>query len=320
MSCATTGAVRLGPGSASLPRGCRRLAAASRDTRVDGLATPRAPAPSCIAPRRPTAVRRLGRADVRPQGLSPRRHAAADECRLRSPGAAGMVGRRTDRAGLPGRPVHPGGLGTGAQTGWAHSVAEREAGLPASPHPSMVRMARCAPPSRHPAPSRGSARGAPPWRRPSCTLAPGSANCWQAASQGTYWRGTHTSSGASRWRAGTRWETNPRHDLRNPVIRRRSPSWLDGDLLRSRSPDGIRTRATALRGRRARPLHNGALQEEPSAEGASGLAGVPGLEPELAVPETAGLPITPYPMGSRVVTPLSVYTGPRRPPGRSERS
>ena len=25
------------------------------------------------------------------------------------------------------------------------------------------------------------------------------------------------------------------------------------------SPDGIRTRATALRGRRARPLHNGAL-------------------------------------------------------------
>ena len=25
-----------------------------------------------------------------------------------------------------------------------------------------------------------------------------------------------------------------------------------------RSPDGIRTRATALRGRRARPLHNGA--------------------------------------------------------------
>ena len=27
----------------------------------------------------------------------------------------------------------------------------------------------------------------------------------------------------------------------------------------SRSPDGIRTRATALRGRRARPLHNGAV-------------------------------------------------------------
>ena len=25
------------------------------------------------------------------------------------------------------------------------------------------------------------------------------------------------------------------------------------------SPDGIRTRATALRGRRARPLHNGAM-------------------------------------------------------------
>ena len=29
---------------------------------------------------------------------------------------------------------------------------------------------------------------------------------------------------------------------------------------RSRSPDGIRTRATALRGRRARPLHNGAVR------------------------------------------------------------
>ena len=30
-------------------------------------------------------------------------------------------------------------------------------------------------------------------------------------------------------------------------------------LVSSGSPDGIRTRATALRGRRARPLHNGAL-------------------------------------------------------------
>ena len=30
-------------------------------------------------------------------------------------------------------------------------------------------------------------------------------------------------------------------------------------VLYGRSPDGIRTRATALRGRRARPLHNGAL-------------------------------------------------------------
>ena len=27
-------------------------------------------------------------------------------------------------------------------------------------------------------------------------------------------------------------------------------------------------------------------------------AGVPGLEPRLAEPESAGLPITPYPMGS----------------------
>ena len=49
-----------------------------------------------------------------------------------------------------------------------------------------------------------------------------------------------------------------------------------------KEPDGIRTRATALRGRRARPLHNGA-------------AGVPGLEPRLTEPESVGLPITPYP-------------------------
>ena len=34
---------------------------------------------------------------------------------------------------------------------------------------------------------------------------------------------------------------------------------MDGDLGPAGSPDGIRTRATALRGRRARPLHNGGL-------------------------------------------------------------
>ena len=34
--------------------------------------------------------------------------------------------------------------------------------------------------------------------------------------------------------------------------------WLTGSSCMG-SPDGIRTRATALRGRRARPLHNGAL-------------------------------------------------------------
>ncbi len=32
------------------------------------------------------------------------------------------------------------------------------------------------------------------------------------------------------------------------------------------SPDGIRTRATALRGRRARPLHNGAVTEDPTGD------------------------------------------------------
>ena len=54
------------------------------------------------------------------------------------------------------------------------------------------------------------------------------------------------------------------------IIQRRPPTWPEIDEAPShpcsqveggtcRSPDGIRTRATALRGRRARPLHNGAL-------------------------------------------------------------
>jgi hypothetical protein len=78
------------------------------------------------------------------------------------------------------------------------------------------------------------------------------------------------------------------------------------------SPDGIRTRATALRGRRARPLHNGALAEDqhrnetaeayqlPLSYGESEslcLAGVLGLEPRLTEPESVGLPITLYPTG-----------------------
>ncbi len=36
------------------------------------------------------------------------------------------------------------------------------------------------------------------------------------------------------------------------------PPIIDRGPFASCSPDGIRTRATALRGRRARPLHNGA--------------------------------------------------------------
>src|SRR6266496_5795816 len=53
------------------------------------------------------------------------------------------------------------------------------------------------------------------------------------------------------------------------------------------SPDRIRTGATALRGRRPRPLDDGARR----------LAGVPGLEPRLTGPEPVGLPITPHPTG-----------------------
>ena len=105
-----------------------------------------------------------------------------------------------------------------------------------------------------------------------------------------------------------------------------------GRGLLSRSPDGIRTRATALRGRRARPLHNGALAGLSGASQRSGSgenltckrsflrigprsqnprtrAGVPGLEPRLTEPESVVLPITPYPKGvslPRAVRPWTV--------------
>ena len=72
----------------------------------------------------------------------------------------------------------------------------------------------------------------------------------------------------------------------------------------NRDPSGIRTRVTAVRGQRTRPLYDGALVSpvrlSPSKQ--TGLrisedrsAGVPGLEPRMLVPETSVLPITPYP-------------------------
>src|SRR5215204_372412 len=64
--------------------------------------------------------------------------------------------------------------------------------------------------------------------------------------------------------------------------------------VRRCSPDRIRTGATALRGRRPRPLDDGAVR--PTATKLFVTAGVPGLEPRLAEPESAGLPITPYPI------------------------
>src|ERR1700733_5229225 len=80
-----------------------------------------------------------------------------------------------------------------------------------------------------------------------------------------------------------------------------------------RSPEGIRTLATALRGRRPRPLDDGArtcfllpielgkraeLYQKSSSTHPDGIgsAGVPGLEPRLTGPEPVGLPITPYPI------------------------
>src|SRR5690606_1925106 len=96
----------------------------------------------------------------------------------------------------------------------------------------------------------------------------------------------------------------------------KTPTTYVVGVLSRRSPDGIRTRATALRGRRARPLHNGAVcfrrfraGEKPyligmfsAKSGRSGdrsflRAGVPGLEPRLTEPESVVLPITPYPKG-----------------------
>src|SRR3712207_6785388 len=77
--------------------------------------------------------------------------------------------------------------------------------------------------------------------------------------------------------------------------RREPPVGWPGALARC-SPEGIRTLATAVRGRRPGPLDDGAVRW-------CGwcvrrwcfLAGVPGLEPRLTEPETVGLPITPYP-------------------------
>lgn len=108
-------------------------------------------------------------------------------------------------------------------------------------------------------------------------------------------------------------------------VQTKNPRHLrDEDSLSQCSPDGIRTRATALRGRRARPLHNGAMaclrlaafsSEENSNRSCRFpeitrrardrdrhsapviCAGVPGLEPRTNEPESSVLPITPYPKG-----------------------
>ena len=120
----------------------------------------------------------------------------------------------------------------------------------------------------------------------------------------------------------------------SPLCLLRSFTQSSSQRMCSGSPDGIRTRATALRGRRARPLHNGALErDETSAErtvaaGTASCAGVLGLEPRLTEPESVGLPITPYPMGARPCwADGSLYpsrrrgvpnaTGVSRPDGRS---
>ena len=59
-------------------------------------------------------------------------------------------------------------------------------------------------------------------------------------------------------------------------------------------PNGIRTRAAALKGRCPRPLDDGGLMTETMFQS---FAGVPGLEPRTDEPESPVLPITPYPKG-----------------------
>src|SRR5690349_12497807 len=121
-----------------------------------------------------------------------------------------------------------------------------------------------------------------------------------------------------------------RHRWAGPRDARRPRSVRDRGLrllLRApRSPDGIRTRATALRGRRARPLHNGAVsgtertrhEKKPYREGGISpnrttlpwtRAGVPGLEPRMTEPETVVLPITPYPKGFHSERRLAAFCG-----------
>ncbi len=73
-------------------------------------------------------------------------------------------------------------------------------------------------------------------------------------------------------------------------------SILVGSGHHTRSPDGIRTRVAGLRSQSPRPLDDGALVFLALSSLKIFLfAGVPGLEPRLTEPESAGLPITPYP-------------------------
>jgi hypothetical protein len=106
-------------------------------------------------------------------------------------------------------------------------------------------------------------------------------------------------------------------------MRKRPASFDAGRSLCS--PEGIRTLATALRGRRPRPLDDGTRTSElllnlcrssaPLPRGRRS-AGVPGLEPRLAEPESAGLPITPYPIWPCLPGRGELYPSPPAPPNR----
>ncbi len=114
---------------------------------------------------------------------------------------------------------------------------------------------------------------------------------------------------------------------RCPENEKTAPGWCPGPSYGD--PSGIRTRVTAVRGQRTRPLYDGAvyfpkacasnrlqagvlseyfIHSASVSNRQTGLkplihrritaktrAGIPGLEPRMTVPETVVLPITPYP-------------------------
>jgi hypothetical protein len=85
----------------------------------------------------------------------------------------------------------------------------------------------------------------------------------------------------------------------------------------SGSPEGIRTLVAGLRSQSPRPLDDGAM---PCITRTRYLlvvlycAGVPGLEPRLTEPESAGLPITPYPKAVEPCTAMAKNTSGFRAP------
>ena len=111
---------------------------------------------------------------------------------------------------------------------------------------------------------------------------------------------------------GVKWNhgQNPTQFIQKNNLPPRTIKCEKGDLICS--PEGIRTLVAALRRQSPRPLDDGAtfhcwkvflelqMNQTDIKLYCIYCAGVPGLEPRLTEPESAGLPITPYP---KVVKP-----------------